>query len=63
MLAALWCVINLAWSDDDHCARDRVETLRQAGFLQSIRRLTGTSNMDLRDRVQTAIKYLSPEDQ
>ena len=63
ILAALWCVINLAWSDDDHSAKDRVEMLKKAGFLDIIRKHAGTSNMDLKDRVQTAIKYLSPEEQ
>lgn len=56
-------MINLAWSDDDHSAKDRVDALKKAGFLDSIRRLSGTSNMDLKDRVQTAVKYLSPEEQ
>ncbi|KAI8822623.1 armadillo-type protein [Fimicolochytrium jonesii] len=53
-LATVWCVINLTWTDDAG-ASDRTERLRQLGFVPILESMADDLNMDVKDRVKTAL--------
>ncbi|RKP07951.1 armadillo-type protein [Thamnocephalis sphaerospora] len=61
---AVWCIINLCWyegrkREEIRGARDRIQRFRTLGVLERIRHLADDSNLNLRERVATAIDQLS----
>ena len=60
ILAALWCIINLTWSDD-RGSKNRIEQLRSTGFLAPIEALSTFGNADIKDRAQTALKHFTQD--
>lgn len=59
-VAALWCVINLTWTDDSGSA-ERIDQLRRAGIEQALVNLQSVPQLspDVRDRLQTALRNFS----
>ncbi|KNC97089.1 uncharacterized protein SPPG_07484 [Spizellomyces punctatus DAOM BR117] len=53
-VATIWCVINLTWTDDPG-AQERVIRLRELGFETRLASMMDDSNMDVKDRVKTAL--------
>jgi hypothetical protein len=62
-LAALWCVINLTWTDDTGSA-ERIGLLRRRGIEKQLQGLMKGPGLvaDLRERVQTALDNFSALD-
>lgn len=61
-LAALWCVINLTWTDDTGSA-ERIGRLRRLGVERKLQALQRAGLApDVRDRVQTALENFSALD-
>ena len=54
-LAAVWCVINLTWQDDDTSAW-RVDQLKQVGVEGRLREMEADENRDVAERVMTALE-------
>ena len=59
-MAAVWCVINLTWPDD-HGVKYRVVRLREAGFEVQLRTLLDDPDLDVKDRVKTALSHFEHE--
>lgn len=61
-LAAIWCVINLTWPDDQDSGK-RVSTLRGLGFEDALRRtitsLPANASIDLNDRAALALEHFT----
>eukprot|EP00824_Muranothrix_gubernata_P022509 TRINITY_DN5463_c0_g1_i3.p1 TRINITY_DN5463_c0_g1~~TRINITY_DN5463_c0_g1_i3.p1 ORF type:complete len:497 (-),score=103.92 TRINITY_DN5463_c0_g1_i3:745-2235(-) len=57
-VAAVWCVINLAW-ERDVGATERVERMRAMGFENALVNMRGDPDLDVRDRVRTALELFS----
>ncbi|KAJ3378983.1 Armadillo repeat-containing protein 8 [Entophlyctis sp. JEL0112] len=57
-LASVWCVINLSEQDEQSpkYSRDRLEALRNMGFLDNLKKLLSDDDADVRERVKTAMK-------
>ncbi|KAJ3285167.1 Armadillo repeat-containing protein 8 [Borealophlyctis nickersoniae] len=53
-VATIWCVINLTWTDDPG-SQERVDRLRSLGFETCLKSMSEDSNMDVKDRVKTAL--------
>ncbi|KAJ3038354.1 hypothetical protein HDV00_000775 [Rhizophlyctis rosea] len=53
-VATIWCVINLTWTEDAG-SQSRVNHLRQAGFEAALMGMIDDQNMDVKDRVKTAL--------
>jgi hypothetical protein len=60
LIGALWVVINLAWTEDQGF-NDRIVVLQNMGFEQAIASLKNTGDADIRERVEAALKYISPQ--
>lgn len=57
-VGAVWCVINLAWSEEPGAA-DRIQTLRTLGFESRLKSIMEDPELDVRDRVKTALEQFA----
>lgn len=55
-VAAIWCVINLTWVDDQG-SEGRVARLRDLGFEAQLQEMMDDVDLDVKDRVKTAIEH------
>ncbi|KAJ3018520.1 Armadillo repeat-containing protein 8 [Thoreauomyces humboldtii] len=53
-VATVWCLINLTWTDDPGSSQ-RVARLRELDFHTRLQSMTEDFNMDVKDRVKTAL--------
>lgn len=58
IIGALWVVINLSWTEDQGY-NDRISALQKLGFATAIANLVTIQDADVRERVETALKYIS----
>jgi len=58
-VASIWVIINLIWTDDkiSHSVHERVELLRNMGVEDRLLSLNDDRDLDVRDRVKTALQY------
>ncbi|CAG8494011.1 15221_t:CDS:10 [Acaulospora morrowiae] len=56
---AVWCLINLAWTEDKHNSPGRVRELRQLGFEEMVKSMTNDEDLDVREKVKTALSQFS----
>jgi hypothetical protein len=56
----VWCVINLTWPEDNGM-KYRVMKLRDSGFEVQLRSLLDDSDLDVKDRVKTALEHFENE--
>ena len=56
-IAAIWCIINLTWSDDLGC-KERVAKLKTCGINEILTSMRSSADLDLdvKERVKTALK-------
>jgi len=59
-LASVWCVINLTWPPDEGSS-ERVNALRSFGFEDALRSIKDDPDLDVRDRVKTALEHFEKE--
>lgn len=61
-LAAIWCVINLTWPDDDG-SDIRIQSLRALGFEDALKHAIGEislqGSIDLSDRAALALEHFT----
>lgn len=64
-VAAIWVVINLTWQDDKTSTgvHDRVLYLRNMGMEDRLRIMNTDQNLDVRDRVKTALHQFAIDQQ
>jgi len=64
-VAAIWVVINLTWQDDKTSTgvHDRVVYLRNMGMEDRLRIMNADQNLDVRDRVKTALHQFACDQQ
>lgn len=55
-VATVWCVINLTWPEDAGSS-ERVRLLKRLGFEERLRNMLDDSDMDVKDRVKTALQH------
>ncbi|KAG0198070.1 hypothetical protein BGX28_008435 [Mortierella sp. GBA30] len=60
-VATIWVIINLTWPDDKALqgVHDRVTALRNMGVEDRLQSLTADHDLDVRDRVKTALQHFS----
>ncbi|CAG8527125.1 5191_t:CDS:10 [Ambispora leptoticha] len=60
-LVAVWCLNNLTWMKDKHLTdtQDRVRLLRQLGFEEQVKKMANDEDLDVRERVKSAISQFS----
>eukprot|EP00127_Corallochytrium_limacisporum_P006357 Clim_evm68s225 gene=Clim_evmTU68s225 len=59
-VAALWCVINLTWKEDPGSA-ERIRVLRDMKVVEKIRGMKDDPDIDVRDRVLTALQQFDDD--
>jgi len=59
-VAAVWCAMNLSWAENTNpaAAGVRVAKLRQLGFDQKLLNMVEDPDLDVRDRVKTALEMM-----
>ena len=57
-VATIWCLINLTWADDSNSTL-RVSRLRNFGFEEKLRTMLEDTDLDVIDRVKTALSHFS----
>ncbi|KAF9961258.1 hypothetical protein BGZ72_004399 [Mortierella alpina] len=64
-VATIWVIINLTWPDDKATlgVHDRVSLLRNLGVEDRLQGLTADQDLDVRDRVKTALHHFSLDQQ
>ncbi|KAF9967916.1 hypothetical protein BGZ70_007675, partial [Mortierella alpina] len=64
-VATIWVIINLTWPDDKAAlgVHDRVLLLRNLGVEDRLQSLTADQDLDVRDRVKTALHHFSLDQQ
>jgi len=61
-VVATWFVINLVWTDESgNQGGGRVRRLREAGFEEKLRAMQNDPELDVRDRVKTALESFDRE--
>ncbi|CAI2176126.1 12797_t:CDS:10 [Funneliformis geosporum] len=59
-VVAMWVVINLSWMEDKSASSQvRVQKLREMGFEEKVKNMTNDDNLDVRERVKTALNQFS----
>ncbi|CAG8514189.1 3858_t:CDS:10 [Funneliformis caledonium] len=59
-VVAMWVVINLSWMEDKSASSQvRVQKLREMGFEEKVKSMTNDDNLDVRERVKTALNQFS----
>ncbi|KAF9980317.1 Armadillo repeat-containing protein 8 [Modicella reniformis] len=64
-VATIWVIINLTWPDEkaSHGVHERVTTLRTMGVEARLQTLTTDPDLDVRDRVKTALQHFQIDQQ
>ncbi|KAF9939717.1 hypothetical protein BGZ67_009070 [Mortierella alpina] len=64
-VATIWVIINLTWPDDKATlgVHERVSLLRSLGVEDRLQSLTADQDLDVRDRVKTALHHFSLDQQ
>ncbi len=64
-VATIWVIINLTWPDDKSTlgVHDRVLLFRNLGVEDRLQSLTADQDLDVRDRVKTALHHFSLDQQ
>ncbi len=59
-VAAVWCAMNLSWAENANpaAATARVAKLRELGFDQKLQNMQEDPDLDVRDRVRTALDMM-----
>jgi hypothetical protein len=59
-VAAVWCAMNLSWADTANLAAAgvRVAKLRELGFDRKLAHMVEDPDLDVRDRVKTALEMM-----
>lgn len=59
-VAAVWCAMNLSWADSSNlaAASARVAKLRELGFDRKLAHMVEDPDLDVRDRVKTALEMM-----
>lgn len=59
-MAAVWCAMNLSWAENANptAAGARVAKLRELGFDQKLLNMVEDPDLDVRDRVKTALEMM-----
>lgn len=62
--AAVWCIINLTWTDDSPPGSDclaRIRKFRGLGFEKTLKALQSDISLDVKDRAKTALLHFKSE--
>lgn len=62
--AAVWCLINLTWTDDSPPGSDclsRIRKFRGLGFEKTLKALQSDNSLDVKDRAKTALLHFKSE--